>query len=177
MPIRSRRPAFRRRGSSRRRMNWAESHGVMSFTANGQWGVQDLLSGYRATTGATTAGLTILRTHIWVLPHAPTAGDLFWVATSIVDTDEIVAPQTNALVPSPANVPYADWAFFQRYEFDVNLRLPVMNTDYAGVVLDLKSRRRCHDLQQTYALTIHQETVGTVAKAYDWSARTLIALP
>ena len=118
-----------------------------------------------------------MRTHLWVLPHAPTAGDIFWIGLSVLDTDDIVAFGTNAQVPNPSAHPYVDWAFTQRYEFDVNLRLPVMNTDYAGVVLELKSKRKIHNLEQTWALTIMQDTVTTVSKQYDFFSRTLIALP
>lgn len=178
MPGRYRRAPMRSRRSTRRRLNWAEEHGNVAMTANSQWVALDLLAGYRAQTGATTAGLTILRTHIWVLPHAPAAGDTWWAALSIQDIDDVTGtPTTNAFVPNPSSQPYTDWMYFSRFEFDVNLRLPVADTDFAGLVLDSKSKRRCHDLQQTYALTILQETVGTVAKTYDFSARTLIALP
>lgn len=177
MPYSRRRAPMRRSRGTRRRMNWVESHGNVVFAANNNWTTVDLFAPYRAITGATTAGLTILRTHLWVLPHAPAAGDLFWVGLSVLDTDDIVAPGANAQVPNPRDNPYVDWAFFQRYEFDVNLRVPSSNTDFAGAYLDLKSRRRCHDLQQTWTLTVLQETVGTAAKTYDFASRTLVALP
>jgi len=174
---------YRRRSSrrtsrgQRRKLIWAQRTASQAFTANAQWTNFDLLQEYKAATGASSAGITIMRTHLWVLPHAPAAGDTFWVALHIADINDVTANTTNAFVANPHDDPYIDWMFASKYEYDVNLRIPVMHTDFAGLVLDLRSKRRMEQVQSAYTLTVYQDTVGTVAKTYDIFSRTLIALP
>lgn len=118
-----------------------------------------------------------MRTHLWVLPHAPAAGDTFWIGLHIGDLNDATANTTNAFVANPHDDPYIDWMWAQKYEFDVNLRVPTMNTDFAGAVLDVRAKRRMEEVQSAYLLTVYQDTVGTVAKTYDIFSRCLIALP
>ena len=166
-------------GRSRRKLVWAQRTGTANAAANSQYLNVDLLSEYKAATGASSIGITIMRTHFWVLPHAPTAGDSFWVGTRVADLADVSAAfaAANALVANPRDNPYVDWSFAQKYVYDVNLRVPVMNTDFAGSVIDLRPKRRMEEVQEAYVLTIVQDTVTTVAKQYEWHARTLLALP
>jgi len=176
MPVRRNRTrSFTRR--PRRKLVWAQRTTNNTATANSQWTVIDLLQEYKAAVGAAAVGVTIMRTHVWVLPHAPAAGDLFWIGLNVGDINDVTANTTNAFVPNPRDNPYIDWMFNQKYEFDVNLRIPVMHTDWAGAMIDLRSKRRMEEVQESYNLTILQDTVGTVSKAYDVFSRTLIALP
>jgi len=178
MPPRRRYPSRPRGGLARRRLVWAQRTVSVAAAANNTWVNIDLLQEFKATTGAATAGVTIARTHLWVLPHAPQAGDLFWLGLGVADLDDVTAAfQNAATVRNPKDNPYVDWMFNSRYEYDVNLRLPTPYTEFAGARVDLKSRRRVHHLQQTYVASIVQETVGTVAKTYDLFARSLIMLP
>jgi len=136
-----------------------------------------LLQEYKAATGASSVGITIMRTHFWVLPHAPAAGDTFWVGQHIGDLNDVTANTTNAFVANPHDDPYIDWMFAQKYEFDVNLRIPIQHTSFAGAMVDLRSKRRMEEVQDALILVVYQDTVGTVAKTYDVFSRTLIALP
>jgi hypothetical protein len=45
-----------------------------------------------------------------------------------------------------------------------------------GVMWDLKAKRRLDNIQETWGLCIKQDTVTTVAKTYDYFARTLLQL-
>lgn len=180
MPPRPRRTSFARsRRTGRRKLVWAQRTVSANAAANGQWCVFDLLQEYKAAVGNTTAGITVMRTHLWVLPHAPAAGDIFWVGLRVSDLADVTVAgfQNNALVSNPRDNPYVDWAFNQRFEFDVNLRTPTMNTSFAGAVLDLRSKRRMEEIQEAWTCTVLQDTVGTVAKQYEVFSRTLLALP
>ncbi len=156
---------------------WAQRTASQAFTANAQWTNFDLLQEYKAATGASSVGVTVIRTHLWILPHAPAAGDTFWIGLHIGDLNDATTNTTNAFVANPHDDPYIDWMFAKKYEFDVNLRVPENNTDFAGGLLDIRSKRRMEEVQSAYLLTVYQDTVGTVAKTYDIFARTLIALP
>lgn len=176
MPYRRRRSSMRSRGR-RRKLVWAQRTASQAFTANAQWTNFDLLQEYKAATGASSVGVTIMRTHLWVLPHAPAAGDSYWVGLHIGDLNDATANTTNAFVANPHDDPYIDWMFAQKYEYDVNLRVPVPNTDFAGSLIDLRAKRRMEEVQSAYLLTVYQDSVTTVAKTYDIFSRTLIALP
>ena len=150
------------------------------MTANAQWTTIDLLQTYKASVGASAVGATVMRTHLWVLPHGIAAFDRWWIGLSVGDLNDIQAgvPTNNALVPNPKDDPYIDWMFVRQNLNDntLNSGAPGQST-WQGINVDLKSKRRMHQVQMAYTLTIYQDNVTTVAKNYDWFARTLIALP
>jgi len=173
-----RRRTARRGRRPHRKLIWAQRTASQAFTANAQWTNFDLLQEYKGATGASSVGVTIIRTHLWVLPHAPAAGDTYWVGLHIGDLNDATANTTNAFVANPHDDPYIDWMWAAKYEYDVNLRTPTtLAGDWAGTVIDLRARRKMDEVQSAYLLTVYQDTVGTVAKTYDIFARTLIALP
>jgi hypothetical protein len=119
-----------------------------------------------------------MRTHLWVLPHGLAAFDRWWVALGIGDLNDIAgAGQNNALIPNPKDNPYLDWMFVRQNLNDNTINAGQSTSAYQGIVVDLRSKRRMHQVQMAYTLTIYQDNVTTVAKSYDWFARTLIALP
>ena len=179
MPSRRRRTPSRSGRGTRRKLVWAQRSVSVAATANNQYLNVDLLSEYKGATGASSIGITIMRTHLWVLPHAPTAGDSIWLGLRIADLADVSAAfaASNALVSNPRDNAYVDWMFDQRYVYDVNLRVPTMHTDFAGAMVDLRAKRRMEEVQEAYVLTVVQDSVTTVAKTYDGFARTLLALP
>jgi hypothetical protein len=150
----------------------------VNFTANASWNTIDLLQNYKASVGASAVGATIMRTHLWVLPAALVGGDVYWVSLMVGDLNDITAgtATTNALVPNPHDDPYLDWMYVRQNHIDVNA-FNGQRPPFQGVDLDLKSKRRMHQVQMAYTLNIYQETVATPAKAYTFFARTLLALP
>lgn len=176
MAIRRRRIHARSHGA-RRKPVWAQRTGTLAFTANSQWSNVDLLQEYKAATGASSVGITIVRTHIWVLPKAPAAGDTWWMGLRVDDLDQVATNTTNAMVSNPRDNPYVDWMFARKFEFDNSLFSGFGPSSWQGATLDLRSKRRQHEVQQAYLLTILQDSVATVAKSYDFFARTLILLP
>jgi hypothetical protein len=152
------------------------------MTANGQWVNIDLLQGFKAAVGANVSGATVKRTFLWVLPHAVTSGDAWWVGVRVSDLDDIsTVPITTASIPNPSANPYVAWRFAQKFELDSsNFGQGVAGQPnggtWQGCVLDLRSRARLANIQETWGLTIFQDTVTTVSKQYDWYARTLLAM-
>jgi len=120
-----------------------------------------------------------MRTHGWVMPHGQAAGDLWWLGLRIGDLDEVTGAATNnALVPNPRDNPGIDWMLDVRMDTDATGFVgPLSHSSWVGQPFDLKSKRRMHQVQQVYELVVYQEAVTTVAKNYDWFARTLLALP
>jgi hypothetical protein len=182
MPPRPRR-TFRSGRSSRRRVIWAEFDAIINMTANNQWITLDMLQTYKAATGATAAKITIMRTHFSLTPvGALAAGDRFWTGARVYDLNDITgATTTSAMVSNPHDNPYDNWAWMSRHSVDAiggvhpggSPGMPTMS----GVDVDLRSRRRLDNLQETWGFVLYQDTVGTVAKTYHLFARTLLALP
>jgi len=177
MPYRSRRSSYRGGRRPHRRLIWAQRTVTYAATANSQWTTVDLLQEYKGATGASSVGVTVMRTHLWVLPHAPAAGDTFWIGLRVQDLDDVATNNTNALIANPRDNPYVDWMLSSKYIYDVNLRVPTQHSSFAGAVIDNHSKRRMEEVQEAYVLTVLQDTVGTVAKTYDVFARVLLALP
>lgn len=146
------------------------------MTANAQWFNVDLLQEYKASTGATSVGITIMRTHVFINPRTPATGDTWWVGLHIDDLDQVTGPTTNALVANPHDNPYIDWMFARKFINDGNGNTGFGKSAWNGMDLDLRAKRRMEEVQQAYIFCLYQDTVGTVAKSYDLFARTLIAL-
>jgi len=181
MPPRPRRMASRMSSrSARRRLIWAQFAGQLVMSANAQNFAQDLLQNFKATAGETLEGVTIMRTHLVVCPRALAAGDRWWVGLRIADQGDLTnAVTVSALQADPQTQPYVDWMYARQLIEDTNVTAAGASGSgsYGGLVLDLKSKRRMHQLQQSYGLIIRQDAVATIAKTYDVFARILLALP
>lgn len=165
----------------RRRVIWAEYDAVVNMTANNQWFTADLLQTFKAATGADVAKGTVIRTHGYVVPQAVATGDRYWVALAKYNLDDITgATTTSAFVPNPHDNPYIDWAFMTRISIDAFGWSHPSGVNFpgggSGFDLDLKSRRKLENVQETWGLCLYQDTVGTVAKTYHVFMRTLLAL-
>jgi hypothetical protein len=117
-----------------------------------------------------------MRTHLTVYPHSLAANDSWWIGLSVGDLDDITgAVSVSPLIANPRDNPYVDWMLSRKFIADQDESFSTPG--YGGAILDVRSKRRMHQVQQAYTLTVMQDTVTTVAKAYDIFARTLIALP
>jgi len=175
MPPRPRRTSHPIR-RQRRRTVWAQLDASQAFTANNQWATLDLLQTFKASVGASVSGVTVVRTLLKVVPRSPAAADRWWIGLKVYDLDDITgATTTNALVPNPRDNPYLEWAWNEKMIADQNEAN--VQPGYAGRILDVRSRRRLHQVQETLGLCIYQDTVGTVAKTYDVFCRTLLLMP
>jgi len=146
------------------------------MTANAQWATIDLLQTYKAAVGAEAVGTTIMRCHLTVVPRALAAADMFWVGLHVYDLGDITGAVTvSANIANPKDNPYVDWMYARRFIADSQESNVISGR--SGLDLDLRSKRKLHQVQEAFGLCIYQESVGTVAKTYDIFARTLLALP
>jgi len=180
MPPRPRR-ASNRMGSPRRRVIWAEFDAVINMTANAQWITLDLLQTYKASVGASLPKATVMRTHWTLVPAASASLDRIWTGLKVYDLDDITsAVTTSAFVPNPHDNPYVDWAWMSRHTADNQLSWNPAGSlgmsNGAGINVDLRSKRKLDNVQQTWGFCLYQDNVTTVAKAYHLFARTLLAL-
>jgi len=147
----------------RRKLTWANAQGIQNpITTTGI--LVDLLADYKSA-GGTTQGITIMRTHvsICVTTSTPTVGD--GVFTGIVvgqnnDTTATIFPGEH----------YLDWAFYKA------IYTPFYGQGFRGYDIDLKSKRRMQELNQTYWLNM-AALLGVNTTQVAWQARTLLALP
>jgi len=181
MPPRPRRFSAPRRSTPRRRVIWAEFDAVINMTANAQWITLDMLQTFKASIGSEVTKATVVRTHFSLVPLAFVAGDRFWTGIKVYDLDDITsATTTSAFVPNPHDNPYVDWAWMSRHTGDAVGGLhpggsPGMPNN-GGVDVDLKSRRRLNNVQETWGFCLYQDNVTTIAKSYHLFARSLLAL-
>jgi hypothetical protein len=117
------------------------------------------------------------------MPRSQAAFDAWWVGLRVSDLDDIATvPQNVASIPNPSANPYVSWRFAQKFETDVSdfgvgtIGDSGSATPWQGMKLHSKSRARLANVQETWSLTLFQDSVATVAKNWDWYARTLIAL-
>jgi len=186
MPPRPRR-SFRTSRPPRRGLIWAEFDAVATFTANSQWFNLDLLQTYKAATGSTIAKATVIRTHGYVshTGGAATAGDRIWTGFRVSDLDDVaVAPTTVVQIPNPRDNPYVSWRFMSRHTVDGASWLTpgqigegAGSNSQASIVYDVKSKARLMNVQETWAFTLLQDNVATVASTFHVFFRTLLALP
>jgi len=157
-----------RRGQ-RRKLVWAETAQAGTIgQIGGAVSNVDLLAGYRAA-GGSTQGITIMRTHISYavfLHSAAIAND--GVALGLVIDD--ASATTTTLNTSQ---PYKDWMLLTNKYPGAG---SVSGTGYLyNFEIDLKSKRRCQELNQTLWLSQNALTANVTDVSY--LVRTLIALP
>jgi len=175
MPPRPRRAPSTRR-SAARRLVWAQLQTTLPFAALG-FGAVDLLQTYKAATGASVAGVTVMRTHLVIAPRTVAAADRTYIGIRVMDLDDIVAPPAIAASSNPRDNPYVDWALSRMLVADVNLTMGASPSgSYSGAIVDLRAKRRMHQVQQTWGLSIVTDS-GAAARTFDIFARTLLALP
>jgi len=174
MPPRVRRTSRQSHSASRRKLVWANTDQTLAVAANGDVTNIDLLADYKTRAGASTAGITIIRTHFrfWV-NSAVTAGDQFIWGLKIDDIDQVVASSAAATVISPANNPYLDWMLLMHEQArpTYGQRSSQNSNEY-----DLRAKRRMEQVQEAYLLSVEPVAVTTVPLNLNVFARTLIAL-
>jgi len=158
-----------------RKLIWAQRNTTLAFTANSSWQNVDLLQEFKALVGASQVGVTVMRTHLLVVPGAVSAGDSFFIGLHVDDASQLNAsPTTNVLVANARDNPGDDWMWNSRYVADsAGFYTPA----YGGVRLDVRSKRRMEEVSQTFFLQVVQDAVATPTKSYFVMARTLLALP
>jgi len=166
------RTPVRRATTQRRKLVWAETGGTQTpGTIASQTNVNvDLLANYRSA-GGSTQGITIIRTHLTY--------QLF-THSAINSTDGIslglIIGDAGAL-PTELNTanPFLDWMFISNRYPGMGSVAPSGTGFISGGELDLKAKRKCQELQQTYWMCLSDLTANVQDVSY--IVRTLIALP
>lgn len=172
-----RRTSRRRGRSPRRKLVWARNFSSLTVTANNQVTNVDMLSGYKALVGASTAGITVMRTRLKLyVTSTVTNNDGFFVGIKVDDLDQIVASSASALAVSPNGNPMSEWAYNNWFA-----ALPAYGEGSQNQVIqiDLKAKRRMEEVQEAWLLSIQPVGVaaGGLPLAITYHSNTLLALP
>jgi len=173
MPPRPRRRMSVARPGARRKLVWATSSGVNQTAGSGGFSV-DLLANLRVA-GSSVLGSTIIRTHIDVsliwAAVTPVTGNGVGIGLAIEDTDLIAAGD---VVIGAAG---RDWMLRQNWLPGTGLnQVSIVSTSpVEGFRVDLRSKRKVQELNQTLGFFVQSLTASGIPFSY--FARTLIALP
>lgn len=163
----------------RRKLVWAQFSATVTYTAVNQYIVLDLLQTYKAAVGASTAGITIMRTHLTVgQTTAPAPAQSLWLGLRVDDLAQVVAAPAavSATNPNPRDNPYVDWMLSDQGVYDNEGQLGRANSPFQGWVIDNHSKRRMEEVQMAYLLTLVNDT-GSATTSLHVFSRVLLALP
>jgi hypothetical protein len=158
--------------SARRKRVWADTNGnLANATAIG--GV-DLLAGYRAVAGASSAGSTVLAVNMQFAGNFAGTSTLVtaWHLGLYVDESN----RTAALLDSPGGSPYVDWMWNYKFYFAIGTAAYLVSPDLAGSVR-LKAKRKIEEVGSTLWLSALPVLGGATNLSLDFHARVLLALP
>jgi len=178
MSLHRRRSSRSSRGTGRRKLVWASrSITANTVAANNSTTNIDLLADYKTVAGASTAGITIMRTHLdlWV-GSTVTANDAFAIGMKIDDLDQVVASSASALAVNPIGNVDTDWMLLRHFAATPNYN---MFGPTQQVIIDLKAKRRMEEVQEAYLFCIVPLGVaaGGLPFTFSFFSRTLLALP
>jgi hypothetical protein len=155
----------------RRTLVWATFDQTVTIPQGGRNTV-DLLADFELA-GGSHVGCTVMRTHAHIggiAADAATGGLAY--GFMIVRLPDDIGPNVG---PDPNAALEQDWMLVDRW-------FPV--TEEGGAItasgelrIDLKAKRRCSELKQTYGLALHNTNTAVGNTLYRVFVRTLIALP
>ena len=150
----------------RRKLIWGTTQ-VQTFNVPANTGhVFDLLSVLEVA-GASTLGITIMRTHVRMQINLGASGDFLQIGLLIGrDADVGLA------VPTPFNEPELDW-MWDTVEF-ARASGAAIDSPFT-VEYDVRSKRKMEELNQRYLLCVYNSAAA--AHNVSYFVRTLVALP
>ena len=174
MPVHRRRSAAG--GSARRRTVWASVAGTHSVPAANGYDAIDLLAGYKALVGADTAGVTIARIHLRLIPTAglTAIGNNFVHGIIVSDSNDLGTNVVGA--PRPAADTHLDWMLWD-WMFNDSQGSGLTELDSGQVRIDLKSKRKMHQLNQTLIHTVQVPASAVFPTVIQVTGRILLMLP
>jgi hypothetical protein len=176
MPARHRRsPVFR--GANRRKLEWAD-FSLDSTTGVGNVTWVDLLAQFNVLPGASSAGATVARTHIYVaITTAVVNGDGISFLLRVDDINETAAgpgvPVVTAHIPSGTETPHADWMLFDQRDAHPGYSFTGPNN---LLVFDIRSKRRLKEMGDTLLFGLENRD-ATATVGWHIHARTLLMMP
>ena len=161
---------------ARRRHTWASVTQTISLAAANAYNTVDLLTQYKALTGETTAGCTVVRTHLrMAVTSAVTSGNNFTYGILMGQNDDLGASPV-AGAPKPATDLMERWQLWEWiYVDDFNTFGDVGATGLTKIV-NLKSQRKMMAIQDSYNLVV-QVQAATFPFTMQVTGRILLALP
>jgi hypothetical protein len=153
----------------RRKLVWADSDtgGTIGVGASGS--NVDLLSGFHVIAGV-VPGITIIRTHASINFECDSP-----TGNSGISVGFIVNPSDVTLPVQNTSELYLDWMLLTtRWAVGANGVFSGANA-FNGFQVDLKAKRKCEELNQTYWMAISAR--DSVVTKYTAHVRTLVALP
>lgn len=173
----------RRAGGPRRKLVWARSFGqfnVAAGTGNQVPNVADLLANFEAIYGAQLIGTTIMRVRgiMGVIPTSayPAAGQSFIRATINVDDAGYTQQTTDSAFSTTGT--YKDYMLFEPFFVTGSSAPSGVSTDLQQRVIDVRSRRKLDELNQSLYLQWHpSHSVAASTTVATWDLSLLVALP
>jgi hypothetical protein len=166
-----------RRGAPRRKLEWADFQ-LDSTTAVGAVSWFDVLSQYTAIPGASRAGATVARTHIYIaITTAVVNGDGISMLLRVDDINETTTGTgvavTTAHIPSGTETPEADWMLFDERDAHPGYSLYGPNNLWQ---YDIKAKRRLKEIGDTLLFGFENRD-ATATVGYHLHIRTLLMMP
>ena len=163
------------RSSARRKLVWATNSGAGIVVTPGTVLNPDLLSNLR-TGGASVLGATVMRTHMRFSIQWETtseSGQQFQIGLTVADMD-LITP-TARITPAERG---RDWALLDGFMPGTGLNSYANTGSFPaeGFIVDLRSKRKVQELNQTWVLAATY-VGGTTSISVSYWARTLLALP
>lgn len=174
MPGRYRRSAVRRSGRSRRRTQWVDFEGDITALPIGDFFNTDLLGNYRIMPGAETAGITLMRHHLYIwVTSAVVTGDGIAFGTAVDDQAEAITATAlgTAHAWNPIDQPYLSWTMFRRFNAHPTYSF-IGSTN--NLEFDIRSRRKI-PFGDTLLLSV-ANVDASAAVSFAIHSRALIAL-
>jgi len=174
MHTRSRRPTGAR---ARRRTVWAPVDTTITITAANAYSTINLLQLYEAQSGlASTAGITIMRTHLRLaVTTAVTSGNNFYYGVIMGQADDL-GGSPNVGAPKPGVDFFARWQIWEHLYVDDFNSFGDAGATALTKIIDLKSKRKMLALGDSYNLAV-QVPASTFPMNFQVTGRVLIALP
>jgi len=170
MPPRVRRVSRAAGRGNRRRVVWATHGASQSLNAGTVWN-SDLLTDYKVA-GASLAGVTIMRTHIRILLPYSAATESWYLGLIVGRATDVGINLAQGSAIDPLGDQELPWLL------NTNVYVGASGATFDAqreFVLDIRSKRKMHDLGEAYILSFLNTAAGAHVPAF--YSRTLLALP
>jgi hypothetical protein len=138
----------------------------------------DILAQFKAIPGASVAGATIARTHLYLaITSAVVNGDGISMLLRVDDTNETVAgpgvPVVTAHIPSGTETPEADWMLFDQRDAHPGYSFYGPNNLW---FYDVKAKRRLKEIGDTLLFGFENRD-ATATVSWHVHSRVLLMMP
>jgi hypothetical protein len=162
-------------GSTRRRTTWATVTATHSIPAANGYDAIDLLAQYKAAVGEATAGITIARIHLSVVPTAGLVTTGNSVVEGIIVSDQNDVGTNVVGAPRPAADLHLDWLSWKWVFTDENtLKNPSGGDSWDH---DIRSMRKMRQVGNTLLHVMQAPASNVFPVVVQVTGRILLMLP